>query len=167
MIQALQAQMEEIRQKSMADQLKNDDRRRHEQEMSFLNEQNINLQQRIEDHEREEQTHQSQPPNPPTHQSRAPPSSPPTHQTPHNFQTQQTHQSSRNNIAPDEEEDLGGQPFTDEIINTLFPPKWKGLTIKPYDGSTDPDEHLKVFKTQMTLYPTNKVVWCKVFPTSL
>ena len=44
---------------------------------------------------------------------------------------------------------------------------WKRLTIKPYDGSTDPDEHLNVFKTHMTLYTTDKTLWCKVFPTSL
>jgi len=58
-------------------------------------------------------------------------------------------------------------PFTDGIIDTLLSPKWKGLTIKLYDGSTNLDEHLNVFKMQMTLYPTNKAVWCKVFPTSL
>ena len=36
-----------------------------------------------------------------------------------------------------------------------------------YDGSTDPDEHLNIFKTQMTLYTIDRTVWCKVFPTSL
>jgi len=41
------------------------------------------------------------------------------------------------------------------------------LTIKLYDGFTDSDEYLNVFKAEMTLYTTNKVVWCKVFPTSL
>jgi len=73
-----------------------------------------------------------------THQSRAPPLHPPTRQTPHNIQTQQTHQSSRNNISLNNEEDLRGHPFTDEIIDTQLPPKWKRLTIKPYDGSTYP-----------------------------
>jgi len=43
----------------------------------------------------------------------------------------------------------------------------KGLTIKPYDGSTHSEEHLDVFKTHMTLYTTNKALWCKGFPTSL
>ena len=32
----------------------------------------------------------------------------------------------------------------------------EGLTIKLYDGSTNPDEHLNVFKTHMTIYTTNK-----------
>ena len=36
-----------------------------------------------------------------------------------------------------------------------------------YDGSTDPDEHLNIFITQMTLYTVDQTVWCKVFPTSL
>ncbi|XP_068483297.1 uncharacterized protein [Phaseolus vulgaris] len=60
-----------------------------------------------------------------------------------------------------------GHPFTDEIITTPLPDKWRGLVIKFYDGSTDPDEHLNVYKTQMTLYTTDNNVWCKVFPTSL
>ena len=69
--------MEEIRQKSVADQLKNEeDRRRHEEQMYFLREQNKILIQRIKDHEREKQPHQSQLLNPPTHQSREPPSIP-------------------------------------------------------------------------------------------
>ena len=83
------------------------------------------------------------------------------------LQTHQTHQSSRNNHIPNDEEDLRGHPFTYEIIDTPLPSKWKRLTIKLYDGSTDPDKHLNVVKTQMTLYTTNKTVWCKVFPTSL
>jgi len=36
-----------------------------------------------------------------------------------------------------------------------------------YDGSTDPDEHLNIFRTQMTLYRIDRTMWCKVFPTSL
>ena len=36
-----------------------------------------------------------------------------------------------------------------------------------YDGSTDLDEHLNIFITQMTLYTIDQTVWCKVFPTSL
>jgi len=57
-------------------------------------------------------------------------------------------------------------PFMDEIIDTPLPPMWTGLTIKLYDGSTDPDEHLNVFKTQMTLYMIDTMLWCKVSPFS-
>jgi len=84
MIQALQAQMEELRKKGIADQLRNeDDRRQHEDEMSLLKEQNKNLQQRLDGREREEQF-------------RAPPQTNLTHQT---------HQSSRNTPPQNDEED--------------------------------------------------------------
>ena len=82
----------------------------------------------------------------------------------------QTHQSSRRTERShlvDDEEDLKGHPFTKEIMEEQLPSKWKGLTIRLYDGSTESDEHLNVSKTQMNLHTTNKVVWCKVFPTSL
>ena len=64
MIQALQTQTEELRQKGIADQLRNqEDWHRHEEEMSLLKEQNKNLQQWIDGREQEEQ-------------SRAPPQTP-------------------------------------------------------------------------------------------
>ena len=79
----------------------------------------------------------------------------------------QTHQASRWTEQPysaDDDEDPKGHPFTDEIMEAQLPSKWKGLSIKFYDGSTDPDERLNLYKTQMNLYIANKVVWCKVFP---
>ena len=81
----------------------------------------------------------------------------------------QTHQASRRTKQPysaDDDEDPKGHPFTDEIMEAQLPSKWKGLSIKLYDGSTDPDERLNLYNTQMNLYIANKVVWCKVFPTS-
>jgi len=152
--------MEELRQKSVANQLCNEEnQRRHVEEMSLLREQNKFLQQRLEGHEREGQSHA--PPTNPTNPTNPTPQLPPT------FQTNQTHQSSRIHIAPDDEEDVWGHPFTDEIIATPLPSKWKGLTVKLYDGFNDPDENLNVLKTQMTLYTTDKFVWCKVFPATL
>jgi len=52
-------------------------------------------------------------------------------------------------------------------MDTQLFPKWKSLNIKLYDGSTDMDEHMNVYKTQMNLYTTDKAVWCKVFATPL
>ena len=76
MIQALQAQMEELWQKGIVDQLRNkEDQRRHEKEMSLLKEQNKYLQQRLDGHEWEEQSWA--PPVLQTHPT------PQTHQTPH------------------------------------------------------------------------------------
>ena len=36
-----------------------------------------------------------------------------------------------------------------------------------YYGSIDPNEHLNIFRAQMTLYTVDQTMWCKVFPTSL
>jgi len=36
-----------------------------------------------------------------------------------------------------------------------------------YDGSTDPNEHIDVYVTQMSLYTTDEAALCRVFPTSL
>jgi len=43
----------------------------------------------------------------------------------------------------------------------------EGTDIKIYDGSTNLDKNLNVYKTHTNLYTTNKAVWCRVFPNSL
>ena len=58
-------------------------------------------------------------------------------------------------------------PFYDVIIDTPLPDNWKNLTIDKYDGSTDPDEHIAIYTTQISLYTWNDVVMCRVFPTTL
>lgn len=35
-----------------------------------------------------------------------------------------------------------------------------------YDRSTDPDDHLLAFKSQMDIYDTPEAVICRLFPTS-
>jgi len=102
-----------------------------------------------------EQEEQSQTSNLATNQSKTIPSRPDILQT------------SRNDLDLVEEEEKRGHSFTYEIINAPLTLVWKGLTIKPYDGSTNPDKHLNIFKTQMTLYTIDKALWCKVFPTTL
>nr|KYP33430.1 Retrovirus-related Pol polyprotein from transposon opus [Cajanus cajan] len=44
---------------------------------------------------------------------------------------------------------------------------WKSLPIDKYDGTTDPDEHLDVFLTQVTLSTIDDAALCRIFPTSL
>ncbi|XP_014490730.1 uncharacterized protein LOC106753435 [Vigna radiata var. radiata] len=39
--------------------------------------------------------------------------------------------------------------------------------MEKYDGSTDPDEHLRSFVGAMTVYSTDNLVWCRVFSLSL
>jgi len=153
MIQALQAQMEELQQKGIADQLRHEkDRRKQEEEwrrqadeVTHLKEQNRRLLQRLGESVREEQSYISVSP---THQ---------THQTHHTSLTHPTHQSSKN-IALDNEENLKGYPFTDDIIVAPLPDKWRGLTMTFYDSSSDPDKHLNIFRTQMTLYLIDQTV---------
>ncbi|XP_068461731.1 uncharacterized protein [Phaseolus vulgaris] len=58
-------------------------------------------------------------------------------------------------------------PFYDVIVDTPLPDNWKNLTIDKYDGSTDPDEHIAIYTTQISLYTWNDAVMCRVFPTTL
>jgi len=167
-LQTLQIQMQELLQKGVIDQLRQDEerkgreeeRQRHAEEIAQLKEQNKRLLDRLEQSEREGH-------------SRAPSPSPFQSGTrtiaqaiPHTSLVQHTHQSVKSG-TPNKVTNPKGHPFTDDIIATPLPDKWRGLTINLYDGSTDPDEHLNIFRTQMTLYTTDRTVWCKVFPTSL
>jgi len=58
-------------------------------------------------------------------------------------------------------------PFVDGIVNVELPPKWRGLSIDRYDGSTDPDEHIDVYTTDIELFTTNEAIMCRVFPNNL
>jgi len=58
-------------------------------------------------------------------------------------------------------------PFTNRIMDTPLPDKWKGFNRDRYDGTTDPDEHMDAYTTHMSLYSTDNAVLCRVFPTSL
>jgi len=42
-------------------------------------------------------------------------------------------------------------PYTDSIIGALLPDKWKGSNRDRYDDTTDPDEHMDVYTTPMSL----------------
>ena len=143
MIQTLQTQMEELRRKGMEDRRQHEeDKRRQEEEIALLREQNARLQRQVDNPEQEGQSHMAD-----RTASRIP--------TPAD-----TNPASRAETV-ERKSNKRGYPFTDEIITTPLPDKWRGLAIKLYDGSTDPDEHLNVYKTQMTLYTTDNNVWCK------
>ena len=55
-------------------------------------------------------------------------------------------------------------PFTDFIANTPLPAQWEPFTLDRY---TDPDEHLKVYITHVSLYTSQDAVFYKAFPTTL
>ena len=57
--------------------------------------------------------------------------------------------------------------FYDVIVDTSLPDNWKNLTIDKYDGSTDLDEHIAIYTTQISLYTWNDAIVCRVFPTTL
>jgi len=56
--------------------------------------------------------------------------------------------------------------FVDKIMNAKLSPKWKGLSINWYDGTTDLDEHVDVYVTQTCLYTSDDAVLCHVFHIS-
>jgi len=58
-------------------------------------------------------------------------------------------------------------PFLDGIVNVELSSKWRGLPIDRYDGSTDPDEHIDVYTTDIGLFTTSEAIMCRVFPNSL
>ncbi|XP_040992588.1 uncharacterized protein LOC121239400 [Juglans microcarpa x Juglans regia] len=58
-------------------------------------------------------------------------------------------------------------PYREEVMVVPLPPKFKVPQIDLYDGSKDPVDHLKNFKTHMTLYGFPGEVACHSFPLTL
>nr|KYP58654.1 hypothetical protein KK1_014071 [Cajanus cajan] len=52
-------------------------------------------------------------------------------------------------------------------METPLPQGWKPLHLDRYDGTTDPDEHIDLYTTQVNLYTNNDAILCRVFLTSL
>jgi len=45
-------------------------------------------------------------------------------------------------------------------MDAMLPPSWKCLTIDQYDGTTNPNEHIGVYVTQISLYTMEYGGWC-------
>ena len=58
-------------------------------------------------------------------------------------------------------------PFTTEVLNHPFTPKFRLPQLKSYDGSKDPLDHIESFETLMLLQMTLDEVMCRVFQTTL
>ena len=58
-------------------------------------------------------------------------------------------------------------PFTMEVLNCLLLPKFCLPQLESFDGSRDPLDHIKSFKTLMLLQMTPDEVMCRVFLTTL
>ncbi|XP_027362725.1 uncharacterized protein LOC113870329 [Abrus precatorius] len=58
-------------------------------------------------------------------------------------------------------------PFIQPILEAKLPENWRGLTLEKYDGTSNPEEHLDIFTTQVGLYTENDTLLCRIFLTSL
>ncbi|KAJ8478746.1 hypothetical protein OPV22_022473 [Ensete ventricosum] len=65
------------------------------------------------------------------------------------------------------ESSKGGSPFTPEIQSKPLPTTFRLPALEPYDGSSDPIEHIATFRSQMALYDTSEALMCRAFPTTL
>ncbi|XP_020204068.1 uncharacterized protein LOC109789509 [Cajanus cajan] len=80
-----------------------------------------------------------------------------------------THRSEHTHISRpvDDHHTVRRHPFVDGIMEVPLPPSWKPLNIERYDGTTNPDEHIDAYITQINLYTNDDAIICRVFPTSL
>ena len=58
-------------------------------------------------------------------------------------------------------------PFTTEVLNRPLPQKFRLPQLESFDGSKDPMDHIKLFKTLMLLHMTPNKVICRAFPIML
>ncbi|XP_020224265.1 uncharacterized protein LOC109806305 [Cajanus cajan] len=58
-------------------------------------------------------------------------------------------------------------PFVDGIMEMPLSFGWKPLHLGRYDDTTDPDEHIYLYTTQVNLYTNDDAILCRVFSTSL
>ncbi|KAL8104965.1 hypothetical protein AgCh_028939 [Apium graveolens] len=58
-------------------------------------------------------------------------------------------------------------PFAEEIMNAHISRKFKVPTIKAYDDTGDPVNHVRTFSNALLLQPVNDVIKCRVFPQTL
>nr|KAJ0216070.1 hypothetical protein LSAT_V11C300135490 [Lactuca sativa] len=58
-------------------------------------------------------------------------------------------------------------PFVKELLDYEIPNTAKLLTLKTYNGTTDPDSHIDTYEWTMTSLKLDERFWCMYFPTTL
>ena len=58
-------------------------------------------------------------------------------------------------------------PFTEEIMRAHISRKFKMPTIKEYDKTGDPANHVMTFSNALLLQPANDAIKCRAFPQTL
>ncbi|XP_063941432.1 uncharacterized protein LOC135149610 [Daucus carota subsp. sativus] len=58
-------------------------------------------------------------------------------------------------------------PFTQEIMGARISQKFKLPTIKAYDGTGDPANHVRTFMNALLLQPVTEAIKCRAFPQTL
>ncbi|KAL8103407.1 hypothetical protein AgCh_027832 [Apium graveolens] len=71
------------------------------------------------------------------------------------------------NLLPLGDPDDPNPPFTEEIMNAHISRKFKMPTIKAYDGTGDPANHVRTFPNILLLQPVNDAIKFWAFPQTL
>ena len=58
---------------------------------------------------------------------------------------------------------LGSSPFTKEVHKAMPPKGFKLPTMKSYGGTTNPIDHLEMFRTSMSIQGADNALMCKAF----
>ena len=69
-------------------------------------------------------------------------------------------------VRPFESEFNVKPPFSFQIMSEAIPLKFRMLWTEPYDGTTDPLDHLESFEALMLLYETINGILCRAFPAT-
>ena len=51
-------------------------------------------------------------------------------------------------------------PFAETILEVPLSGTWNNPTLDKYDGTTNPDEHVNAYLTQVGLHTSEDALWC-------
>ncbi|KAK2382109.1 hypothetical protein QL285_069663 [Trifolium repens] len=63
--------------------------------------------------------------------------------------------------------DPADPPFSFSVYTAPLPAGFQVPSIKAYDGSSDPDDHLKIYYANMLVYGFTDAIMCRAFPATL